>query len=46
METLVSQAPIFIGRNRARIVERLPNGTGVAAKSGDAIWEAGHEVSG
>jgi hypothetical protein len=30
----------------ARLAERLPNGTGVAAKSGDAIWKAGHEVSG
>jgi hypothetical protein len=30
----------------AWIAERLPNGSGVAAKSGDAIWETGHEVSG
>ena len=41
VETLVSQAPQLIDRDRYRIVECLPNGTGVAAKSGDAIWEAG-----
>jgi hypothetical protein len=46
VETLVSQAPKLIGRNRARIFERLPNRTGVGAKGGDAIRKAGHEVSG